>query len=283
LKKFQKPLKEEFMTKKICSLFLVVAIIAGLTLLADGLGVSGKAYATPDWGQNCSACHGSKSKESKSWAKMTKGFTTDFMAQECGGFSTTGSNPFFILEPGHQLVLEDDAGTRLVITVLNKTKTVDGVETRVVEENETLNGAQVEISKNYFAVCNRTNSVHYFGEDVDIFNPDGTVSHDGAWLAGQPVAPGSSIIAQAGIIMPGTILLGGKYFQEIAPGVAMDRAEIKSMTEVVETQAGTFENCLKTFETTPLDKKAKDFKFYAPGIGLVKDGDLTLKEVVPAP
>jgi hypothetical protein len=126
--------------------------------------------------------------------------------------------------------------------------------------------------------------VHYFGEDVDIYDPQtGNISHEGSWLAGQPVAPGSNIIAQAGIIMPGTILLGGKYFQEIAPGVAMDRAEIKSMTAVVETPAGTFENCLETFETTPLDKKAKDSKFYAPGIGLVKDGDLTLTQWGYAP
>jgi len=46
---------------------------------------------------------------------------------------STGRNPYFILEPGYTLVLEGGDG-RLTITVLNETKKVDGVETRVVEE-----------------------------------------------------------------------------------------------------------------------------------------------------
>jgi hypothetical protein len=32
--------------------------------------------------------------------------------------------------------------------------------------------------------------------------------------------------ARAGIIMPGTPLLGSRYYQEIAPEVALDKAEI---------------------------------------------------------
>jgi hypothetical protein len=64
--------------------------------------------------------------------------------------------------------------------------------------------------------------------------------------------------------------------QEIAPGVALDRAEITSIDETVETELGTFENCLKTLETTALEKNAKEFKLYCPGIGLVQDADLQL-------
>jgi len=75
------------------------------------------------------------------------------------------------------------------------------------------------------------------------------------------------------------VLLGARYFQEIAPEVAMDRAEITSLTEVVETPAGTFKKCLKTRETTPLEPDAEEFKWYAPGIGLIQDGVLKLKRV----
>src|SRR5438309_10288946 len=46
---------------------------------------------------------------------------------------TTGRNEYFILEPGHQLVLEG-GGVKLHRTVLNETRMVDGVLTRVVEE-----------------------------------------------------------------------------------------------------------------------------------------------------
>jgi hypothetical protein len=76
--------------------------------------------------------------------------------------------------------------------------------------------------------------------------------------------------------MPGVILNGGRYFQEIAPGVAMDRAEIVGRNFTVETPAGTFDNCLKTKESTPLEPDVFEIKLYAPGIGLVKDDTLSL-------
>src|SRR5262245_26161178 len=92
-------------------------------------------------------------------------WTTDFSVEK-NELASTGRNPFFILEPGYQLELEDGA-KRLVITVLNETKLVDGVETRVVEERESDDGQLVEVSRNYFAISKRTNSVYYFGEEVD--------------------------------------------------------------------------------------------------------------------
>ena len=72
-------------------------------------------------------------------------------------------------------------------------------------------------------------------------------------------------------MMPGIILLGAAYFQEIAPDVAMDRAEIVEMDATIETPLDTYEGCLVTFETTPLEPNAMDFKFYAPGVGLIRD------------
>ena len=50
-----------------------------------------------------------------------------------------GSNDYFILEPGFQIVLEG-ATEKVVITVLDETRTVDGIETRVIEEREWKNG-----------------------------------------------------------------------------------------------------------------------------------------------
>ena len=49
--------------------------------------------------------------------------------------STTGKNKYLILEPGHQLILEGE-DEKLQITVLDETKLVDGITTRVVEERE---------------------------------------------------------------------------------------------------------------------------------------------------
>jgi hypothetical protein len=157
----------------------------------------------------------------------------------------------------------------LTITVLDATKIVDGVETRVVEERETKAGQLAEVSRNYFAISKRTGSVYYFGEDVDEYK-DGKVSgHGGSWLAGVDGA-------RFGLIMPGLPLIGAKYRQEIAPGKAMDRAEVVSLNEELKTSAGEFKNCLKTEETTALEPTEKEYKIYAPGVGLVQEESLKL-------
>ena len=77
-------------------------------------------------------------------------------------------------------------------------------------------------------------------------------------------------------MMPGTIQLGYKYYQEIAPNIAMDRAEILNDNEMLETPADTFTKCLKVEETTPLEPDTIEYKIYAPGIGLIKDEELLL-------
>ena len=143
------------------------------------------------------------------------------------------------------------------------------VLTRVVEEREWADGELVEVSNNFFAICRKTNSVFYFGEDVDIYEDGEIVSHEGAWRAGVNGA-------MPGIIMPGTFLLGSRYFQEIAPGVAMDRGENVEMGLEMETEAGLFCGCVKVLETTPLEPDAESEKIYCPGIGLVVDDEVRI-------
>ncbi len=182
--------------------------------------------------------------------------------------SATGRNRYFSLEPGSQSVFEGGR-ERLVITVLDTTKTVDGVETRVVEERETNAGKLVEVSRNYFAISQRTGDVFYFGEDVDMYKAGKIVNHEGAWLAGVNGA-------KFGLMMPGQVALKARYYQEIAPKVALDRAEVVSLSETVKTPAGEFRNCLKVEETTPLEPGVREYKYYAADVGLVQDGSLKL-------
>ncbi|HVR85069.1 MAG TPA: hypothetical protein VMU54_12205 [Planctomycetota bacterium] len=185
-------------------------------------------------------------------------YTDTFMVDE-KDLSATGRNPYFILEPGYQLYFESpDRKETLTVTVLDETKKIGGIETRVVEERETADGKLKELSRNYFAICKRTNNVYYFGEDAG-----------SAWLHGEKGA-------RYGLMMPGTPLVGGRYYQEIAPGTAMDRSEILGITETFETPAGNFEKVLKTLETTPLEPQEKALKRYAPGVGLIQDGNVKL-------
>lgn len=199
--------------------------------------------------------------------KPEKEYSSALMQEKCE-FSSTGRNTYFILEPGYQLILEDKSDGKLVITVLDEIKKIGIVETRVVEENESKNGRTVEISRNFFAVCRQNGGVYYFGEEVDIYKDGKINSHEGAWQA-----TGEN---KAGVAMPGLMMLGARYYQEIAPKVAMDRAEIVSTSETFTTPAGTFTNCLKTLETTPLEPDEHEYKMYAPGIGLIKDEDMLL-------
>jgi hypothetical protein len=205
------------------------------------------------------------------------GGMASFDLENCD-FASTGRNSYFILEPGYQVILEgveEGEKLQLVMSVLNETKIINGVETRVVEEKETEGGNLVEVSRNYFAICGPTNNAIYFGEDVDMYEDGKLIDHEGAWLSGEN---GS----KAGVIMPGKVEVGLKYYQEIAPGIAEDRAEIVSVNDTLETPAGKFNQVLKTEETNPLKPGEKEFKFYAPGIGLIQDEAIKLvKHTLP--
>jgi len=179
-----------------------------------------------------------------------------------------GSNLYFPLSPGYQLSYREGKNTD-TLTVLSETKVVDGVETRIVEDREMKNGQLVELTRDYYAIDPATNDVYYMGEDVDVYKNGKIVGHEGAWLSGVNGA-------KFGLMMPGTPKAGQKFYQEQAPRVAEDRAEILSITEKVTTPAGTFEKCVRAVDTSAIEKGLRDQKWYAPGIGLVKDGKMVL-------
>ena len=198
-------------------------------------------------------------------------WTDSFDISDCA-LATAGVNRFFKLLPNYQLMLEGKEGTdsvTLVVTVRNRTDTVDGVATRVVEEREAVNGELVEVSRNFFAFCQNTGSVFYFGEDVDEYKDDQIVGHSGSWRAGHSGF-------RPGLMMPGLALNGASYYQEYAPGIAMDRARIITTDTTFTTPAGVFEHCLVVEETSALEPHALEYKIYAPGVGLIKDGSLLL-------
>jgi len=199
------------------------------------------------------------------------GYTSDFGIGS-RTWRSNGSNEFFILEPGFQIVLEgeDDGETiKVQITVLNETRMVNGIECRVVEESEWEDGEIVEVSRNWFAIDVETNSVFYFGESVDDYK-DGVISgHGGEWEAGTDGA-------KAGLMMPGLVLLGSAYYQEYYPGEAMDRAVNVAVDVTRQTPLGTFTGCLKVKESNPLTGEEPEYKYHAPGIGLIQDEEAKL-------
>ena len=240
------------------SIGVIVLLLGGIFILLTGMEVYGQEQPTSP-------------SLSLSTDQTTEGWMTSFDLENCD-FASNGENSYFVLEPGYQVILggqENEEELQLIMTVLNETKVVNGIVTRVVEEKETEGGNLVEVSRNYFAMCKPTNNAIYFGEDVDMYEDGKIVSHEGAWLAGEN---GS----KAGMVMPGKVEVGLKFYQEIAPGIAEDRAEIVSVNDTLDTPAGTFKQVLKTEETNPLKPGEKEFKFYAPGIGLIQDEEIKL-------
>ena len=128
----------------------------------------------------------------------------------------------------------------------------------------------VEVSRNFMATDRNTGDVYYFGEDVDNYKDGKVVNHESAWRAGTGGA-------RFGLMIPAKPTVGQAFYQEIAPKVAMDRVEVISTSETVKTPAGTFQNCVHLRETTPLERDVSH-KYYAPGIGIIKDDEFELAE-----
>ena len=71
-------------------------------------------------------------------------------------------------------------------------------------------------------------------------------------------------------------MLGSRYYQEIAPDVALDKAEIVNMNQTVNVPAGSFDNVIKMVETNDLEPGIEEANLYAPGVGQVIDNDMKL-------
>lgn len=191
------------------------------------------------------------------------------------GFTAEITNEFFPMPIGKRLVLEGKEGgatVRVEISALDETELVAGVETRVIEERESEDGEIVEISRNFFVQA-ADGTLCYYGEDVDDYEDGAVTGHGGAWRAGEEGAV-------PGILMPATVEVGQMYRQEIAEGVAEDRARHTDMGERIETPYATYTDTLTVDEDSPIEPGATSHKVYARGVGLVFDDGVELVDVV---
>ena len=205
-------------------------------------------------------------------------FRLEFPIDRCE-LMTVGTNPYFPLIPGTVSYFsgeEDGELVELRLSVLDETRTVAGVETRVVEELEMVDGELAEISLNYYAMCKDTHDVYYFGEDVENFEDGAVVDTEGSWRAGE-------VGALPGLIMPGLPIPGARYYQEVAPGVALDRGEIEAVDDAYFTDADVFIDVVRILDTSALDPAEESTKRFAPGVGLIQDDDLELDSLISPP
>ena len=188
-------------------------------------------------------------------------------------FSTNIDNPYFPLNPGttyeYRAHTTDGLITNFVV-VTHKTKLILGVTCVEVHDTVFLNGQKTEDTLDWYAQ-DRDGNVWYFGEDSEDLTNGRVSSLEGSWTAGVDGA-------EPGIIMEAHPKVGDAYRQELLLNEAEDFARVLSLDKSIKVPFGSFDNCLETTESSGVEPGAVEFKFYAPGVGVVFDNDVSGKE-----
>lgn len=189
-------------------------------------------------------------------------------------------NVFFPQVPGAKLTYraETEDGTEdIIIDVLVETRVVMGIDCRVVRDRVFVDGVLIEDTHDWYAQDDEGN-VWYMGEEVDNYEYDNQgnlleINNDGAFESGLDVAD-LGVIAKPGYVMKANPMVGDIYHQEYYPGEAEDMGEVIALNVEVTLSDGTMYICLQTRDINPLEPDSVEFKYYAPGIGVVLEEEL---------
>jgi hypothetical protein len=185
---------------------------------------------------------------------------------DAGDFVTGITNQYFPLTVGSTYIYEgltEKGNERVEVRVTNETKVILGVTCVAVRDTGYVDGTLEEDTIDWYAQ-DKSGNVWYFGENSLEYDQDGLiVSLEGSWIAGVDGA-------KPGIIMKATPTVGDLYRQEFALGTAEDMAEVLALNQSVTVLAGTYSNCVKTRDFSPLEPDVNEYKFYAPGVGNVQ-------------
>ena len=201
------------------------------------------------------------------------------------------NNRYFPLGPSYKATIKamgvDEDGApieeRSDLSYGGPGRVILGVQTTAQRDMAFEGGRLVEDTFDYYAQDTDGN-VWYMGEDVInyIYDDAGSLvatNNESAWIAGENGA-------MPGWIMPADPVSDLAYFQEVAPADgALDEARIWATGLTVEAGGQIFEDVLSVYETTSLDQEAREFKYYAPDVGLIRveeglDSDLSNPEIV---
>jgi hypothetical protein len=181
-------------------------------------------------------------------------------------FGRPVDNPYFPLVPGSRWVYDGTqkgGSERTVVEVTRDTKAILGVPTVVVHDTVSTAGGVKEDTFDWYAQ-DRNGNVWYFGEDTKEYENGVVVNTEGSWEAGVDGA-------KAGIIMKARPRPDGAYRQEYYRGHAEDFAQVLRKVDSVTVPAGSYEDVLETKEFTPLEPKILEHKYYARGVGVVRE------------
>jgi hypothetical protein len=187
---------------------------------------------------------------------------------------TTISNTTFPLVPGERLTLDGTVVRnratvphRVVFTVTDITKVINGVRTLVVWDVDT-EGPQVIESELAFFAQDDAGNVWNLGEYPEEFLDGVFVGAPSVWLAGIKEAV-------AGIHMTPTPTVSTTFFlQGFAPDIEFeDCARVRRVGQQTCVPFRCFSNVTLTEEEDRFDlASGRQTKFYAPGVGIVQIG-----------
>ncbi len=181
-------------------------------------------------------------------------------------FSATVDNPWYPLKPGMVLTYsgaKDNKPAARVVTVTSTTKVVGGVTCAVVKDEVALAGKLADRTTSYYAQ-DRDGNVWTFGEDVQEFNSQGKVAKTEGWQVGVDGAE-PSLIMEAKPTVGHTII--HKYTNNYV--------EVINLAKAVKVPFMTYQGALQVKEWTPDEPDVLVHKYYARGVGEVRD--VTLK------
>jgi hypothetical protein len=180
-------------------------------------------------------------------------------------FTTDVDNPYWPMRAGSRWIYRETDGRgksqRVEVTVTSRTKQITGIRARVIHDVASERGRLVEDTYDWVAQDSEGN-VWYLGEDTKEYENGKVSSTKGSWQAGVDGA-------QAGVIVPAKPRVGMTYRQEYYAGEAEDAARVLSLDERVEVPFGSYGHALATKDSTPLEPRLVEYKFYAPGVGPV--------------
>jgi len=189
-------------------------------------------------------------------------------AFEPRSMSATIDNPYLPLVPGTELRFRGTGASShetTIITVSNETRSILGIQARVVHDRVFRGDTLVEDTFDWYAQ-DAAGNVWYLGEDTKEYKQGKLVGTEGSWEAGVHGA-------QAGIAMPANPAahIGEMYRQEQLAGVAEDRGKVVAIHASITVAAGIYRDCVETEDTTPLEPDVRERKFYCRGVGLVRE------------
>lgn len=186
--------------------------------------------------------------------------------------STTVDNQWFPLIPGTQMMWtghaldgKDKLTRKIVFTVTDLVKEIDGVQTVVIWELDYTDGELEEAELSFFAQDSSGN-VWHMGEYPEEYEEGEIVKHP-AWIAGYEGAlPGIHMPANPALDTP-------SYAQGWGPKVGWDdRGDTYALDDHTCTRVDCYEGVLVTKEFSRSEPGAFQLKYYAPGVGNVRVG-----------